>query len=146
MRMSFVAERHPMVAVGFNPRLRMPRHEFVAERRLNRRGDDANSICGGMTWRWFNRRSATKWVWRDWRPWVETHGYRRWSLRDRKNHSFTRLVNCTTDWHVVLTVRYSLAGADSVVATGLGIAGPVTFNVCRTASTLNATRKPKWLE
>ena len=25
----------------------------------------------------FNRRSATKWVWRDCEPWVETHGYRR---------------------------------------------------------------------
>lgn len=117
-----------MVAVGFNPRLRLPHEWFVAERRLNRRGDDAISIGGGMAWRWFNRRSATKWVWRDWRPWIETHGYRRWSLRDRNNHSFTRRVNCTTDWHVVLTVRYSLAGADGVVAAGFGFAGRVTFN------------------
>ena len=92
-----------MVAVGFNPRLRMPRKEFVAERRLNRRGDDANSIDGGMTWRWFNRRSATKWVWHDCRPWVETHGYRRMSLRDQDKHSLARRA---TSWRGTLGRRY----------------------------------------
>ncbi len=35
IRIGFVAERHPMVAVGFNPRLRLPHEWFVAERRLN---------------------------------------------------------------------------------------------------------------
>ena len=47
--MVFVAERHPMVAVGFNPRLRLPREWFVAERRLNRRGDGVSRIGAGRT-------------------------------------------------------------------------------------------------
>ena len=45
---------------GFQPTVRLPHEWFVAERRLNRRGDDAISIGGELAWRWFNRRSATR--------------------------------------------------------------------------------------
>ena len=48
-RTYFVAERRLMVAVGFNPRLRLPHEWFVAERRLNRRGDGVSRIGAGRT-------------------------------------------------------------------------------------------------
>ena len=50
-----------MVAVGFNPRLGMPRNGFVAERRSKHGDDGTHSIGGAIAWGWFNRRSATRW-------------------------------------------------------------------------------------
>ena len=58
-RAHFVAERHSMVAVGFNPRVWMPRNGFVAERRLNAGVMTRIQLRRVMAWRWFNRRSAT---------------------------------------------------------------------------------------
>ena len=79
-------------------------------------------------------------VGRDQRLWVETHGYRRWSLRDRNNRSRAscewsanfEMISSHVRQNVVTPLAgascYLLAGADGVFATGLGIAGPVTFN------------------
>ena len=56
-----VAERHLMVAVGFNPRMGMTRESFVAERRANVWRRRHTSLGRPMVWQWFHRRSATRW-------------------------------------------------------------------------------------
>ncbi len=56
-----VAKRHLMVAVGFNPRMAMTRERFVAERRLNVWRRQHAFLGRPIVWRWFDRRSATKW-------------------------------------------------------------------------------------
>ena len=78
-----------MVAVGFNPRLTFASHDFVAERRLNR-------CCGIGHQLGFCRRDPNQSSLRDEmrlrspKPWVETNGYHRVSLRDKDTPLFDK--------------------------------------------------------
>jgi prepilin-type N-terminal cleavage/methylation domain-containing protein len=75
------------VAAGFNPLSRSPNNDFVAERRLSLQP----SLCDGGF-------RAPR------RPWVETHGYRQTSLRDRRR-GFT-----IVELLVVVAIIVMLAG------------------------------------
>jgi hypothetical protein len=71
-----------MVAVGFNPRWTDFKICRVAERRLKRAFLRASVMQRRPA---FNRRYATETYFWHSQPWVKTHGYRQWSLRDPNN-------------------------------------------------------------
>ncbi len=83
------------VAAGFNPPLRSPDCPSVAERRLNLQASLRDAMPAGPR-----------------RPWVETHGYRQSSLRDKRRPSSPRGRRGFTivELLVVITIIVMLAG------------------------------------
>ncbi len=71
-----------MVAVGFQP--------TVGVRKGNRRRVATHETAGfQMVPTRSGRRAATPYSYHSQSPWVKTHGYLQWSLRDRKNAGFS---------------------------------------------------------
>ena len=108
------------VAVGFNPRLAMTRERFVAEMRGSPTRMKLVADCVEMV----QSSLRDEIVWRDDRPWVETHGYVPRSLCDQgqepMSHPNPRSVSVST--HAIadaIRVEHGLAEAADGVDRGL---------------------------